>query len=146
MNLKSVLYLDDTRVPTIIGITRVKNYDEFVEYLTNNPVPELISFDHDLAFEHYPLSEDRPGKDIPYDSYEEKTGLDCAKWVIEHKIPIKHWHVHSFNVVGKMNIERALRSYCPKGELVNLNIPYVSEDWEKVSKGIRIDKRSAPIV
>ena len=34
MNLKSVLFLDDTRVPTLLGIARVKDYDEFVEYLT----------------------------------------------------------------------------------------------------------------
>lgn len=146
MNLKSVLFLDDTRVPTLLGIARVKDYDEFVEYLTNNPMPELISFDHDLAFEHYALTETNPGPKIPYESYEEKTGLDCAKWVIEHKLPIQYWHVHSFNPIGKANIERALRVYCPQGELRNLDIPYHTEDWEERAKGIRIDKRSAPIV
>ncbi len=146
MNLKSVLYLDDTRIPTLIGITRVKNYDEFVEYLTNNPVPELISFDHDLAFEHYPFAEVNLGSQIPYKSYEEKTGLDCAEWVIEHNIQIQYWHVHSFNAVGKANIERTLRAYCPQGELKNLNIPYRTENWDEQAKGIHVDKRSAVIV
>lgn len=126
-NFKSVLYLDDLRTPTIFGIEVVRNYDQFVWHLENKEIPELISFDHDLSFEHYPLSEENPGVKIPYDSYKEKTGYHCAKWIVENKIPIKYWFVHSFNSVGKANIEEILRAYAPNGEVKGLQIPFRSK-------------------
>jgi hypothetical protein len=49
ITFKSALYLDDMRVPTVLGIDLARNYGEFVEYLENHEMPELISFDHDLG-------------------------------------------------------------------------------------------------
>jgi hypothetical protein len=122
-NFKTILYLDDMRVPSIFGVDLVRNYDEFVAFLTDHEMPELISFDHDLAFEHYPLAENRPGVQIPYGTYKEKTGLECARYIIDNKLPLKHWISHSMNVQGNINIATELRAYCPQGE-VHGRVPY----------------------
>jgi len=121
---KSILYLDDMRVPSIRGVDLVRNYDEFVAYLNSHEMPELISFDHDLAFEHYPLDENRPGVKIPYDIYKEKTGLSCARYIIENKLPLKYWISHSMNAQGAINIAEELRAHCPQGEVRGTRIPY----------------------
>ena len=124
MHFDSVLYLDDMRTPLILGMDVVRSYNEFVWFLREKPVPQLISLDHDLAFNHYALEEENPSLRIPYESYTEKTGWHCAKWIVENRIPIQFWHVHSFNPIGKMNIEHVLRAYCPQGEVRDLKIPY----------------------
>lgn len=61
------LYLDDYRYPKLsFDYTNnsiyndkdwdiVTNYDEFVNYIQKNGLPNLISFDHDLAGEHYTI-------------------------------------------------------------------------------------------
>lgn len=124
LKFESVLWLDDNRMPLIFGFEWVKNYDQFVWHLENKEMPELICFDHDLADEHYPLNENKPGMVIPYDSYKEKTGKDAAQFIVDHKLPIRYWSVHSFHAQGKINIENVLRPYCPQGELQGLKIPY----------------------
>ncbi len=121
-----ILFLDDIRNPTLIYPASVdtdwviaKNYDEFVKVITDNGLPTLISFDHDLADEHY-----RPSMyaaDGHYSNYysdgtfREKTGYDCAKWLIEHcldkNIDLPKWNVHSANPVGRKNIEQLLSNY-----------------------------------
>lgn len=98
------LFLDDCRNPPDSSWDVVRSYNEFTKYIEENGVPELISFDHDLAFEHYPLAETNPSKDIPYNTYEEKTGYDCAKWLIERSILPDNFIVHSMNPVGAQNI------------------------------------------
>jgi hypothetical protein len=88
----------------------VRNYKEFTDYITNNGLPKLISFDHDLADVHY-LNQNV----IKYDSFTEKTGYDCAKWLCDYclindkKIP--DYYVHSMNVVGKQNIISYINNY-----------------------------------
>lgn len=61
-----------------------------------------ISFDHDLADEHYESPESEEKK------YEEKTGYDAAKWVKEFyetaNYPLPKILVHSMNPVGTQNI------------------------------------------
>ena len=42
------LYLDDLR-STPENFERVYDYDEFVNFINKNGVPEFISFDHDLG-------------------------------------------------------------------------------------------------
>ena len=81
------LFLDDLRIPKdAIGLVAsnlnqfywandwdvVINYDEFVSYITKNGLPDFISFDHDLADEHY----------IGTDT-NEKTGFEAAKWLVD---------------------------------------------------------------
>ncbi len=123
MKFETILYLDDVRIPLIMGIDIVRSYDQFVWYINNKSIPDLISFDHDLAFEHYPVAESRPNLSIPYEKYKEKTGYDCAKYIVENNLPLKYWNVHSMNNVGSNNIRQLLRKYNQNGEAF-LKIPY----------------------
>lgn len=112
------LYLDDTRTPTdtIPGYhpwNIVRNYNEFTEWIVKNGIPDLISFDHDLAEEHiddYFNQLTNQGFQQPdYASYKEKTGVDCANFVAEYcqkmNIKLKQCSVHSHNPVGAKNIQ-----------------------------------------
>jgi hypothetical protein len=131
----SVLWLDDMRQPLIVGFVWVKSYVAFVDYLTTNPMPELICFDHDLAPEHYPIFQQFPGLKIPYGSYKEKTGLECARFIIEHALPLTYWSIHTQNPEGRRNLENELRRYRPQGELRGLEIPFLIVDlWEETDK------------
>ena len=88
------LYLDDVR-ETPDNFVRVYNYEEFVQFINENSVPDFISFDHDLG--------------------EGKTGFDCAKFLVEycldHGISKINFVVHSQNPVGKENIEKLLENF-----------------------------------
>ena len=122
--LRKCLYLDDVRTPTtpLPGYEPwvvVRNYQEFVDYITEHGVPEMISFDHDLAREHMDDYYDQvaqQGYQFPsYDLFTEKTGLDCAKWLIEHVQNtgqmIKKVSVHSHNPVGANNIQSMINGF-----------------------------------
>lgn len=112
------LFLDDVRMPYEVGNyinpvalrpyfrkynwAIVRSYDEFIKQIKENGMPHVVSFDHDLADEHYaPETQDH--------HYKEKTGYDCAKWIIEYakqnKIDLpKMILCHSMNPIGKENI------------------------------------------
>lgn len=116
---KRLLFLDDIRYPIeAYRYTKqdiflrkdwhiVRNYDQFVSRIMEKGLPEMISFDHDLADEHY-LKPDAG-------EFVEKTGYDCAKWLVEYcmenylNLPI--FYCHSMNPVGKENIERLLKKF-----------------------------------
>lgn len=115
MNNKK-LFLDDYRIPLnaysytknqiyLFNWDVVTNYDEFVNYITNKGIPEVISFDHDLADEHY-----TPEENIEYNKFKEKTGYDCAKWLADYCINNnlvfpEYVLIHSMNPYGSLNIE-----------------------------------------
>ena len=123
------LYLDDIRIPENsydytgdkIYLTPdwfiVKSYDEFVEFINKNGLPEIISFDHDLAHEHYNQdmykSVDEYNKH--YKSFTEKTGYDCVKWLVQYcidnNLKFPEWYLHTMNPVGKINMESYIKSY-----------------------------------
>ena len=66
---ETILWLDDMRTPLSPGVKVVRNYKGFVAYLESlapGDFPDLISFDHDLALEHYPRDEAEQAKGIPY--------------------------------------------------------------------------------
>lgn len=122
--MKKALYLDDVRTPTetlpnYAPWDVVRNYDEFTEYITKNGIPDLISFDHDLASEHtndYYNQVALQGYQHPnYDDYKEKTGVDCAKFVIEYcqanKVKLNRCVVHSHNPVGARNIQEGINGF-----------------------------------
>jgi len=122
--LKVSLYLDDVRTPTetLPGYhpwNVVRNYNEFEKWIIENGIPNLISFDHDLAKEHiddYFSQFAKEGFQIPdYESYKEKTGLDCAKFVVEYcqkmNVPLKQCVVHSHNPVGAKNIQTFINGF-----------------------------------
>jgi hypothetical protein len=52
---------------------------------------------------------------IPYDSYKEKTGYHCAKWLVEYcldkNLKLPDFQVHSMNPVGKANIQSYLDNF-----------------------------------
>lgn len=92
----------------------VRDYVEFVNLIAEKYIegalPKIISFDHDLADSHY-LQQ----SDIDYDSFNERTGYDCAKWLINFCIdtdsPLPSWFVHSMNPAGRANIESLLKNF-----------------------------------
>lgn len=92
----------------------VRNYSEFVEYLKSKPLPELISFDHDLADIHYEV-DFRDWKDFTSGQLGvEETGMDCAKFLVKHcqetKQELPDFLVHSANPVGRTNIRKYLEN------------------------------------
>ena len=116
------LFLDDERLPhnvTWVNLpesqhyTVVRNYNEFVDLIETRGIPRFVSYDHDLADSHY--GHGLRGDQIPYDSYKEKTGYDCAKWLVNECMikGVKHppYIVHSMNPVGKQNIISYVESY-----------------------------------
>ena len=130
---KTLLWLDDYRDPfdkkidwmvfspigRNVNVIWVKTYDEFVNYITNHGLPDGISFDHDLADEHY--RESMYDKDGHYSNYyndgtfKEKTGYDCAKWLTNYcmlkNYELPSYNVHSANPVGKQNIISVLETF-----------------------------------
>ena len=102
------LFLDDTRVPSDVGFineewTIVRDYDIFC-LVVDFAQPQEISFDHDLH---------------DFDLFgNEKTGMDCAKALVEMDHRWTHtitkdfkFHVHSMNPIGKKNIQCYLDNY-----------------------------------
>ena len=111
---------DINKQTILINIVWVRNYEEFKEYLAHNSIPKYISFDHDLADEHYtpPKYWDDYQASKEYQekqNYKEKTGLDCAKllvdYVIDTRAKLPEFFVHSANPVGADNIREYLKNF-----------------------------------
>lgn len=116
------LFLDDFRKPSDVPLyipmagyytdrewIVVRNYNEFVRTIIDEGIPQAVSFDHDLADEHY---NDFHG----YNEYQEKTGYHCAKWLIDYcidnnqELPTAIF-IHSMNPVGAQNIASLFNTY-----------------------------------
>jgi hypothetical protein len=129
--MKNLLWLDDLRNPFIdeekrvpIGndkwnINWVLNYEQFVQWIEIYGLPDAISFDHDLADEHYTpeyfwddYEESKKFQEWRGKTYQEKTGMDCAKWLVDfcmdNKVELHKFYVHSANPVGADNIRGLL--------------------------------------
>lgn len=102
----------------------VRNYDAFVKLITDKhrvgEYPICITFDHDLADEHYAPSHvwDQKNKYLEWEAqyeFTEKTGLDCAKWLsdfcIENRLALPEYRVHSKNPYGGANIQSYLDNH-----------------------------------
>ena len=120
------LFLDDIRMPEQVGnymipvdlrpmyrIEKwqiVRNYKEFTEWILANGLPDVVSFDHDLAEAHY-------CPDTWTESFKhlEETGYDCAKWLADfcahEHLPLPIYYIHSMNPVGSENIRCYLENY-----------------------------------
>ena len=116
---KVKIYLDDVRIPVDQSWVVVKNYDEFVQKVTEIGLEniELISLDHDLgdsAMKEW-LHGVVKNYEINYDNITEKTGMDCAKWLVNYcfdnnkKLP--NFVVHSMNPAGTKNIQSLLHEF-----------------------------------
>lgn len=112
------LFLDDIRDPHQVTWVKmpwfpgikweiVRSYDQFVAAIESKGIPAFVAFDHDLGIEHY-LPEVDP-KD-----YVEKTGRDCAQWLVNRCIDmdetIPSYVVHSMNPIGRDNIKSIIES------------------------------------
>lgn len=90
----------------------VRSFNEFVKYINENGLPDIISYDHDLADEHYKYA---CADVIPYDNFKEKTGYEAAKWLCEycqdHKELLPEIFIHTQNTVGGYNIYYYLQNY-----------------------------------
>lgn len=117
------LFLDDFRMPKdafeymrlpiyiSVDWIVVRNYYAFITLIQNKGVPEIISFDHDLADIHY--------KKIVFDYTNEnleKTGYHCAEWLIYYcidnnkELPTEVL-IHSMNPAGSLNIKSLFDTY-----------------------------------
>ena len=110
---KTLLWLDDVRDPKTNmwhnwiaksgfnpfnhNVVWVMTYDEFINHIKINGLPEVIFFDHDLGEEG------------------ELTGFDCAKWLVDYCIDndleLPKWVIQSANPVGVDNINGLLVGY-----------------------------------
>lgn len=124
------LFLDDYRNPdhvTWVSLPQVewtiaRSYQQFVETIAANGFPDFIAYDHDLSRQHmldyFDVCEIEdqildPLK-LNYAKYKEKTGYDCAKWLISHCLAhnkdIPPYIVHSKNHIGRRNITDILEN------------------------------------
>jgi len=92
----------------------VRNYNDFVQMVTDKGIPTVISFDHDLADVHYGV-QDHVDQDF-YDTCEEKTGYHCAQWLLNYCMdnsldPPRATLIHSMNSAGSRNIQSLFRTY-----------------------------------
>ena len=116
--------MDDVRTPTQgVGEDNqpwvvVRSYDEFVEKVNEIGLENIqsISLDHDLGdsavsewknnvYHNYKLD---------YDNITEKTGYDCAKWLVEQWMddkPVVTVMTHSANAIGSANIMGYINNY-----------------------------------
>ena len=124
MNKPYYLFLDDERYPKqvtwvnlpLVEWVIVRNYNEFVQKIEEDGMPVFISFDHDLADEHYnkAMYENREYNKL-YKSFKEKTGMDCARWLVnyclDNDLKMCNYQAHTMNPVGKQNIESLLNNF-----------------------------------
>ena len=125
--MKKTIYLDDLRTPTSGDWIVVRNYTEFVNTVTEIGLDniEIISLDHDLgddAINEF-VYNTMQNYTIDYSNISEKTGYDCAKWLVDYfydenptrldmhasykkqtPITFPKVVVHSANPIGSANI------------------------------------------
>lgn len=125
--MKKRIYLDDVRTPIspnnewVEGVeewTVVRSYDEFVKTVTEIGLEniEVISLDHDLgdsAMKEWYTNVYHNYK-LDYNNITEKTGYDCAKWLVEQWMdgkPVVDVYTHSANAIGSANIMGYINNY-----------------------------------
>ncbi|MDP2692430.1 MAG: hypothetical protein Q8O88_02180, partial [bacterium] len=95
MSKKYFLYLDDLRDPFketkwpdhiyTLQTVIVRGYNEFVKCITEKGLPDTVSFDFDLAPEHYKQGDKSHFTSIEgYEKLFIRNGLDCAKFLINY--------------------------------------------------------------
>ena len=109
----------------------VKSYQQFVDWIIKNGLPEAICFDHDLGME---VALDARAKGMSKRKsrllkQEEKTGYDCAKWLVEYCMdnydcPLPLYNIQSANPVGKANIDGLLKHFIRHTQSQNVYLKY----------------------
>ena len=131
--MENLLWLDDQRNPFLdlekkvpLGnnkwnINWVRNFTEFTKWIEFYGLPDAISFDHDLADEHYTpayfwndYEESKKYQDWKKKTYKHRTGENCAKWLVDYCIDnekkLPETFVHSANPVGVDYILKVLQN------------------------------------
>jgi hypothetical protein len=143
---KKSIYLDDVRTPISQNEwIVVRNYDEFVAKVTEIGFENIakISLDHDLdrsAMVEWVYGAVRNYK-IDYSKIREKTGLDCARWLIEQwkeGEPVCPVYTHSSNAIGASNIMGYINNYKHlaglKQDCIRVQIKHTEENRETDSE------------
>lgn len=127
-NEKMWLYLDDVRIPTEGNWEVVRSYDEFISHIKMHGLKnyEVISLDHDLGdgamVEYY--TNVKPNYELNYDRIPEKTGMDCARFLVNEAIAngiqLPTIYVHSANPIGAANIMGYVNNYFRNHKLPEL--------------------------
>jgi len=112
------LFLDDVRIPLDRDDwTIVRNYEDFVNEIKRNGLPDFVSFDHDLEEDvAKSLVESGLSKTkVKQKKKLVKSGYDCALWLcdycMDNGVDLPKFQVHSMNPVGKENITALLKSF-----------------------------------
>lgn len=90
-----------------------RHYYDFVDIITKQGLPDLVSFDFDLDLNEIFIKGEKPYM----------TGLDCAKWLIQYcekndlKLPIVA--IHSANPEGAKSIHETIKTYLEKPQDVS---------------------------
>ena len=138
---KKRIYLDDIRTPISEDWIVARDYDDFVirvRFIGLENI-EVISLDHDLGenamIEYY--NNVKPNYELNYDRIPEKTGMDCARYLVAEamnkKIPLPTIYVHSANPIGAANIIGYINNYFRNHKLpevcvkVNIEHTYAPE-------------------
>jgi hypothetical protein len=128
---KAYIYLDDLRTPVDKIWVVVRSYDEFVSTATAIGFEniELVSLDHDLgeaSMKDWAINQHKGNLVVDYDTIHstgEKTGMDCAKWIVEqwlNKAPVFKVMIHSANAVGSVNMMSYINNYYSTEDLPDL--------------------------
>jgi hypothetical protein len=126
--LPVLLFLDDYRNPIEkkewlvfspieqpYELVWILDYDGFTKHIQERGLPDAICFDHDLSdFQAFKANYPELMEDVPWPETE-KTGMDCAKWLVEYcmdnKKPLPLYNIQSANPVGKENIDKYLKNF-----------------------------------
>lgn len=111
------LFLDDIRMHdeiieyTPLPIVCARDYEQFVDCITDLGMPSIVSFDHDLHPDHY------------WGRYEAaKTGLDCVRflidWCKQFELGFPIWQVHSLNEKRKPVMEGIIKNAISRGDII----------------------------
>lgn len=129
MKKRTLLWLDDVRNPVErdwlvfspigrdVDVVWVKSYFEFTTWIEKNGLPDAICFDHDLG-EDESIERVKRGlskRQVRILKKEAKSGMDCAKWLVEYcidnKLSLPKYGIQSANPVGKENIDSLLKNF-----------------------------------
>ncbi len=128
------IYLDDIRTPLSKDWIICRDFRQFQKLISEKfgkfKIPTVcdfeVTFDHDLAMEHYQFDYDLL-RDNPDMSDCEESGYDCAKWLIAQNIIPKMFWVHSANPIGSQNIISLLNNWYKHN---NINTVGYRTFWE----------------
>lgn len=135
---RKALFLDDSRSPKLASLwglhnhprltevtkipdgswSVVRSYDEFVEYIENNGIPDVVSFDNDLIdFQSHKVSLDDVKRLFSMEDWQTidpKTGAHCAQYLasecIRLQVPIPEYYIHSANNAAHPIIQNILEN------------------------------------